>query len=177
MLLPTPPLPLITTSLWRTAAIRPLTAFICSVICWTTLASSAYFSRPRMSFRSFVAMARRPSKCAPNLAWGLKWCQFFLRGQERVLPPHSSAQLGVSPSRPRRPGCTPRAASGRPCGVTRLRLNNLDHVLLHQHSIGGQRLAEGHLRVAGVGHVAVLQAIVGDLLPAPGMPHLGDLSP
>src|SRR2546426_11937480 len=38
---------------------------------------------------------------------------------ERVLPPHSPAQLGVSPSRPRRPGCTPRAASGRPCGVTR----------------------------------------------------------
>jgi Tol biopolymer transport system component len=37
----------------------------------------------------------------------------------RVLPPHSPAQLGVSPSRPRRPGCTPRAASGRPCGVTR----------------------------------------------------------
>src|SRR2546425_7788184 len=40
--------------------------------------------------------------------------------RERVLPPHSPAQLGVSPSRPRRPGCTPRAASGRPCGVTRL---------------------------------------------------------
>jgi hypothetical protein len=38
---------------------------------------------------------------------------------ERVLPPHSPAQLGVSPSRPRRLGCTPRAASGRPCGVTR----------------------------------------------------------
>src|SRR3989454_12778368 len=37
--------------------------------------------------------------------------------------PHSPAQLGVSPSRPRRPGCTPRAASGRPCGVTRERLN------------------------------------------------------
>src|SRR5438132_6010580 len=33
--------------------------------------------------------------------------------------PHSPAQLGVSPSRPRRPGCTPRAASGHPCGVTR----------------------------------------------------------
>ena len=42
--------------------------------------------------------------------------------RERVLPPHSPAQLGVSPSRPRRPGCTPRAASGRPCGVTRLTL-------------------------------------------------------
>src|SRR5436309_5971880 len=38
---------------------------------------------------------------------------------ERVLPPHSPSQLGVSPSQPRRPGCTPRAASGRPCGVTR----------------------------------------------------------
>jgi len=38
---------------------------------------------------------------------------------ERVLPPHSPAQLGVSPSRSRRPGCTPCAASGRPCGVTR----------------------------------------------------------
>src|SRR3989442_7079553 len=38
---------------------------------------------------------------------------------ERVLPPHSPGQLGVSPSRPRRPGCTPCAASGRPCGVTR----------------------------------------------------------
>jgi len=37
----------------------------------------------------------------------------------RVLPPHSPVQLGVSPLRPRRPGCTPRAASGRPCGVTR----------------------------------------------------------
>src|SRR5438552_11397979 len=39
--------------------------------------------------------------------------------RERVLPPHSPAQLGVSPSRPRRPGCTPFAASGHPCGVTR----------------------------------------------------------
>src|SRR2546428_270405 len=37
----------------------------------------------------------------------------------RVLPPHSPVQLGVSPSRPRRPGCTPRAACGHPCGVTR----------------------------------------------------------
>src|SRR5438034_4546852 len=42
-----------------------------------------------------------------------------LKRKERVLPPHSPAQLGVSPSRPRRPGCTPRAASGRPCGATR----------------------------------------------------------
>src|SRR5436309_4547750 len=40
---------------------------------------------------------------------------------ERVLPPHSPAQLGVSPSQPRRPGCTPCAASGHPCGVTRSR--------------------------------------------------------
>src|SRR2546426_12734756 len=38
---------------------------------------------------------------------------------ERVLPPHSPAQLGVSPSAPCRPGCTPRAGSGHPCGVTR----------------------------------------------------------
>src|SRR2546427_11837981 len=38
---------------------------------------------------------------------------------ERVLPLHSPSQLGVSPSQPRRPVCTPRAASGRPCGVTR----------------------------------------------------------
>jgi len=38
---------------------------------------------------------------------------------ERVLSPHSPAQLGVSPSKLRRPGCTPRAASGHPCGVTR----------------------------------------------------------
>src|SRR5207247_6279169 len=35
-----------------------------------------------------------------------------------VLPPHNPAQLGVSPTKPRRPGCTPRAASGHPCGVT-----------------------------------------------------------
>src|SRR5207245_6574042 len=28
-----------------------------------------------------------PSEPAPNLAWVLKWYQFCLRGQERVLPP------------------------------------------------------------------------------------------
>ena len=43
------------------------------------------------------------------------------KSEERVLPPHSPVQLGGSPSRPRRPGCPPRAASGRPCGVTRKR--------------------------------------------------------
>src|SRR2546422_8764481 len=42
--------------------------------------------------------------------------------EERVLSADSPVELRVSPSRPRRPGCTPRAASGRPCGVTRLTL-------------------------------------------------------
>src|SRR5438445_815312 len=61
---------------------------------------------------------RRPHDCgscrlAPGRATG--YPLLF----ERVLPPHSPAQLGASPSQPRRPGCTPRAASGRPCGVTR----------------------------------------------------------
>ena len=52
--------------------------------------------------------------------------------KERGLPPHSPVQPGnplllplqrvETPSQPRRPGCTPCAASGRPCGVTRLTL-------------------------------------------------------
>ena len=32
-----------------------------------------------------------------------------------------------TPSRPRRPGCTPHAASGRPCGVTRMKEFSILH--------------------------------------------------
>src|SRR2546422_22645 len=87
MLLPTPPLPLMTTSLWRTAAMRPVTAFICSVICWTTLASSAYFNRPRISFRSFVAIARGALRICSKPSMGPEMVSIFHARQERVLSP------------------------------------------------------------------------------------------
>jgi len=64
---------------------------------------------------------------------------------ERVLPPHSPAQLDVSPSRPRRPGCTPRAASGHPCGVTRP---------TWQVQTGGLAWLEGQVRVLAEDSVA-----------------------
>jgi hypothetical protein len=42
------------------------------------LASSAYFSRPRMSLRFFVVIGVwDPTKSAPNLARGLKGCQLM----------------------------------------------------------------------------------------------------
>ena len=53
MLFPTPPFPLMTTSLCLMPAMRAWTCLVCSVICWTTLASSEYFNFPRMVFRSF----------------------------------------------------------------------------------------------------------------------------
>src|SRR5437667_6958367 len=99
MLLPTPPLPLMTTSLWRTAAMRPVTAFICSVICWTTLASSAYFSRPRMSFRSFVAIARGALRICSKPSMGPEMVSIFprrLRGEScRRTPSRARTPPGV----------------------------------------------------------------------------------
>src|SRR3989442_1974383 len=78
--------------------------FVCfGVSCGSLMSASYMLGRP---FRNLIAGPVIESPEHPLLF-------------ERVLRPHSPAQLGVSPSRPRRSGWTPRAASGHPCGVTR----------------------------------------------------------
>src|SRR2546430_3203243 len=58
MLLPTPPFPLMTTSLCLMPTMRSWTCRVCSVICWTTFASSVYCSLLRIAFKSFSAIFR-----------------------------------------------------------------------------------------------------------------------
>src|SRR5437867_5677710 len=58
MLFPTPPFPLMTTSLCLMPAMRSWTCRVCSAICWTTFASSVYWSLLRIAFKSFSAIFR-----------------------------------------------------------------------------------------------------------------------
>src|SRR2546422_1826016 len=51
-----------------------------------------------------------------------EWGRRRGEAEERVLSADSPVELCLSASRPRRPGCRRCAASGRPCGVTRLTL-------------------------------------------------------
>src|SRR5437867_4501604 len=55
--------------------------------------------------------------------------------------------------------------------------SNWNQIRLSEDLRGFERFSEIHLRVAGVGHVAVLQAVVGDLLPQSGRPHRRHLFP
>src|SRR5581483_4263207 len=81
MLLPTPPLPLMTTILCLIPAMRACTCFICSVICWTTFASSVYWSLLRMDFRSFSCAAGIALSSLEQCSRGSTVTQGFLESQ------------------------------------------------------------------------------------------------